>query len=94
MDKSWPHAVIAFIVMLVFTFIIPEMPKVFYAGLIPIVYFYGREVRDAESALGLTTFKYLNPLIPWLWKNKDNRMDFYLPVFAVGLLSVILMFFP
>ncbi len=78
--KSWPHAVIALIVMAVFVFLVPPLPVIIYAALLPVVYYYGREVRDAENALGMTKVKYLAPLAPWMWPSKDNRWDLYLPI--------------
>ena len=91
--KSWPHGIIAAIVMAVFFFLVPELSKMTYAALMPVIYFYGREVRDAESSIGFTKWNYLTPLVPWFWKNEDNRMDFYYPIFAVGLLATAILLF-
>ena len=81
--SSWQHAIIAAIVMILFYYFIPPLPVIIYAGLLPVVYFYGREVRDAELKLGATSLKFLTPLIPWLWREKDNRLDFYVPFLTV-----------
>lgn len=91
-DKSWPHAVIALIVMAVFYYIVPPLPVVIYAALLPVIYYFGREVRDAEHYLGLTTLSFFAPLVPWLWPNKDNRMDFYAPAAAVCIFGLSLTF--
>lgn len=88
--KSWPHGLISVIVMAIFYFIVPELPKIVYAALIPVVYFYGREVRDAESYNGMTTIKYLNPLWPPNWQDKDNRNDFYVPLVVVAAISYLI----
>ncbi|QDE27276.1 hypothetical protein [Paremcibacter congregatus] len=81
--KSWPHALIAAVVMAIFYYIVPPLPVVIYAALLPVVYYYGREVRDAEMGLGITSLSFIAPLLPWKWKDPDNRWDLYAPVITV-----------
>lgn len=91
---SWSHVIIATIVMAVFYFIIPELPKWVYAGLIPVAFFYGREVFQAEHFLPDVSLKNWQALIPWKWPDRDNRDDFYHPVFAIGLLALLIKIIP
>lgn len=73
-------------------FIIPMLPGVVYAALIPVVYYYGREVRDAERSMGGTSMSFLLPLMPWMWSEKDNRMDLYAPLGAMVLAGFTMTF--
>ncbi|MCC3859781.1 hypothetical protein [Pseudemcibacter aquimaris] len=91
--KSWPHGLISIVVMALFYFVIPELPKIVYAALLPIMYYYGREVLGAEPQVGwITGIKKLDALWPPNWPDRDNRMDFYQPIIWCFIFGILIKF--